>query len=1123
MRRRDFIKTVGGLATSLLAPARGLLGGAVFDATAQLVTSSPVAAQDVPKLTIEIVPQIGHSDWVSCAAFSPDGRIIVSGGQDNRLKLWDASTGYELRTLWAHSASVPTDPRQFESVHAVAFSPDGRVIVSASDTIKLWDTASGRELRTLHGKDETVGPVTFSPNGETIISGGDDGTLALWNIASGRVVRTFIVNRNWPVGAAAFSPDGRTIAASGFNQLKLWDAASGRELRTLVGPRIRISAFAFSPNGQTIVSGSGNSNGATVTLWDLASGRELRTIAEHGDFVNAVAVSPDGRMIVSGSSNPMGDQNFVTLRDAESGRELHTFTGHTYTVTSVAFSPDGRTVLSGSRDRTLKLWNVEDSRERHTLSGHGAAVNAVAFSPDGRTVAAGSADNALTLWDARSGRALRTIKGHTNSISAVAFSSDGGTIVSGSDDNTLKLWDAATGRELRTLSGDSDVVSAVAFSPDGKTIVSASALTLKLWDTTTGRELHTLEGHRVSIFAAAFAPDGRTIVSGSYDTKLILWDAMTGRLLRILKGHGKGDNDRNAADKSGITSVAFSPDSRTIVSGSRDRTLKLWNAASGRELRTLAGHTSSVSSVVFSPDGRLIASGSEDNTIKLWDAANGRELHTLVGHMNSVNSVTFSSDGRSVVSGGKDGTVRLWNVAGELLATSIAGSDDEWLTITPEGFFDSSDSGTNLLAAVRGLEVYSINQFYQQLYRPDVVRQKLAFDSGRVRYAADKVSLVTILASKAPPEVTIVSPQAKSETDQDSIAVEAKLVHRDANNNGGIGRVEWRVNGVTRAVQDLQGAVDGAVTKVVQKLALPKDTSVIEMVAYNKANLAASLPVAVAVTSTAPRSPQRLYVLALGVDKYRYEVLNLKYAVADTKAFSAAFNLPNAGKGLYEQVIVCDPMLNEAVTAENLRRKFEELGKVIRPDDVFVLYMAGHGVTDNGRYWYIAHDSDYEDGDFDKLVDTSIGQDQLQTWLTLIPAFRSVLIYDTCESGSTVEDRSGFRGAQRLVAVEKLSQSIGRTVLAASSDVKDALEGYPPNAGRKHGIFTYVLLDAFALADINKDEMITTESLATYLRKHLPDLTEKIWNSRQEPQVNLSGASFALLGRVKIEEINELR
>jgi uncharacterized caspase-like protein len=196
----------------------------------------------------------------------------------------------------------------------------------------------------------------------------------------------------------------------------------------------------------------------------------------------------------------------------------------------------------------------------------------------------------------------------------------------------------------------------------------------------------------------------------------------------------------------------------------------------------------------------------------------------------------------------------------------------------------------------------------------------------------------------------------------------------------------------------------------------------------------------------------------------------------------------------------------------------DELGKMIRPQDVFVLYLAGHGVTDNGRYYFVPHDANYENGDYDELIKSSVSQDQLQEWLTKITALRSVLIYDTCESGSIAEERTGFRESRQIVAVDKLSRSTGRTVLTATSDVATAQEGY-----QNHGIFTYVLLDAFALADRNNDGHIDTAELAEYLRAKLPELTEKQMKLRQEPQLKLTGAPFVLVNRTDIAQINKLR
>jgi uncharacterized caspase-like protein len=258
-------------------------------------------------------------------------------------------------------------------------------------------------------------------------------------------------------------------------------------------------------------------------------------------------------------------------------------------------------------------------------------------------------------------------------------------------------------------------------------------------------------------------------------------------------------------------------------------------------------------------------------------------------------------------------------------------------------------------------------------------------------------------------------------------------------------------------------------------------------------------------------------VLAIGINAYRSEALKLRFSANDAKAVAAVFALPNAVAKIYQSVVIHPPLLDSDANAQGIQRTLEDLGQVIRPDDVFVLYLAGHGVTDDGRYYFVPYDANYDNGDYDALVKSSIGQDQLQEWLTKITALRSVLIYDTCESGSITEEHSGFRGLQQLVAVTKLSQSMGRTVLTATSDVAAAREGY-----KNHGVFTYVLLQGFALADLNKDGRIDTAELAGYLQTKLPELTEAQLKVRQEPQVKLTGAPFVLMNRADVAQISKL-
>jgi hypothetical protein len=313
-------------------------------------------------------------------------------------------------------------------------------------------------------------------------------------------------------------------------------------------------------------------------------------------------------------------------------------------------------------------------------------------------------------------------------------------IVSGGYDKTLMLWDASTGEEIRTFPAHKEHIRSVVFSPDGRHIVSSDGQTLRLWDATTG-SLQRDFGNYSGGSSLAFSPDGRRIAVG---------DSLGVRFAEIATGH----------------LTPFPP------TGTR-----FW-----------------VTSVAYSPDGKYVLSGSKDAMVRLSDAASGKLTRAFEGHSGAINSVAISPDGRMIASGADDGTTRIWTTTGELLATLVGGRGEQWLSLAGPGFFAAAGRGRHSVSVARGFNVIGIDQVHQSLFNPDLVRETLAGDpTGEVAAATRFMNLDKVLDSGPPPSVAVETPTAGTAVTSDLARFSARIVDRGK----GVGRIEWRINGIT--------------------------------------------------------------------------------------------------------------------------------------------------------------------------------------------------------------------------------------------------------------------------------------------------------------------------------------
>jgi uncharacterized caspase-like protein len=361
--------------------------------------------------------------------------------------------------------------------------------------------------------------------------------------------------------------------------------------------------------------------------------------------------------------------------------------------------------------------------------------------------------------------------------------------------------------------------------------------------------------------------------------------------------------------------------------------------------------------------------------------------------------------------------------------------------------------------------------------------------------------------------------------DGTNVSAEAEITDR----GGGIGRVEWRVNGVTAGVDTPAAASGGQPVRLTRSLVLDPGDNTIEVVAYNSSNLIASVPTRLSVAaqiaspSIVPSQPAlpsttpavaatkpRLFVLVAGVNEYADKRFTLSYAVSDAREVARGFQ--DASGGVYQSAEV-KLMTDAEVTRDKLDAGFAEMAAKTSASDVFVLYLAGHGKTVDGRYYFVPQDFAVEGELTDKAINAAvksraIAQDQWQRWFATIPARRSVILFDTCDSGTLAGDET--QQLEKGAANSRLSQATGRSILTASGGSQEALEGY-----HGHGLFTYEILDAINQADGDRNGTVELNELAAYVYAQVSELSEKVFKQRQVPEIKIT-ANFPLAKQTRI-------
>jgi WD40 repeat protein len=1014
---------------------------------------------------------VGHTRPLAAAAFSPDGKLVVTASDDGIAKIWDTESGVLLADLIGHT----------ERIVNASFTSDGKRIVtgSADATIKIWDVKTAKLLKTLD-HDYAVDFTFLSPDGKKIISGTSGMEVHVWDLNHYSLL-TVMHNVN-VINANSVSPDGNKIVlATAFGIAEIRTAVTGKLIGKLLPVREEkidfqhqgrgmISQTKFFPDGKKIITVTNN----MADIWNADTRKPITVLTGHSENIISVTISPDSKTVLTTSKD-----SSCKLWDATSGKLIFSLADPS---SEALFSPDGNTIITCSLDGTAKIWNAKNGKMNFILRGHSDNVIHAGFSSNSKTAITASYDGTAVIWDVNTGEKKGQLKGNVETISRVDFSPDGkkmviggsrGTIwnaanntlitvlggyynwvwnpvfsfdgkkIAGISGNTAKIWNAYTGEWIADIAGHGSAMKKISFSPDDKKLLTfsnedyKSDTILKIWSAESGKLLFELRGHNYAITDARFSIDGKKIVSGSRDGVVKIWDGETGAFLYEV-------DHRNA-----IESIAFSHNGDRFITTSGDSSAKVWNLQSGTLMLTFKDHPG-ISSGCFSPDDKTIATTSWNGTT-IWNAENGEKIKNLMAPYSMHYDATFSPDGKRIAARAfsemEATTFFVWDVeTGHLLTDSTSFNEkSRYLSFSPDNkkFITSFNNNYKTWNAGNGKLLYTAYiidstdyLIVDKEYRYDgsaAARKLIYFTCGTEMIGLDQVKeklWVPDLAERILKGETIN--QAKLSEIQICQFVpeiqekEEKGIYRFyiTPRRGGLGEsILYINNNETKRYKpsDLKKTATGyeldLVKDSVSKYFIAGKKNPVTVRSYTVDNAIISRGGEVIADETKkPAAIPNLYAVIIGVSNYKGNELDLTYADKDAEEIGKAIRLASAkllnsagGEHVYMYNLNTGEDRNGFPDKKSIQEVFNEIAGKATANDILLIFFAGHGTVTEYKNQKQFY---FLTSDASVLADPAeagISTRELIDWIRpqKIKAQKRILIMDACNSGQAINDIAG--------------------------------------------------------------------------------------------------------------------